>query len=84
MVESPAGYHVIKLLEKRASSTAIAAKVQQTQVRHILIKTGPTMSADDARRQLVGLRDRIVHGYDFGDAARRYSQDGSAGAGGEL
>ncbi|MFS9605990.1 peptidylprolyl isomerase, partial [Klebsiella pneumoniae] len=45
---------------------------------------GPTMSADDARRQLVGLRDRIVHGYDFGDAARRYSQDGSAGAGGEL
>ncbi|CAJ0727843.1 MAG: peptidylprolyl isomerase [Ralstonia sp.] len=84
VVESPAGYHVIKLLDKRAPGTAIAAKVQQTQVRHILIKTGPTMSADDARRQLVGLRDRIVHGYDFGDAARRYSQDGSAGAGGEL
>lgn len=84
VVESPAGFHVLKLLEKRAPSTAIAAKVQQTQVRHILIKTGPTMSADDARRQLAGLRDRIVHGYDFGDAARRYSQDGSASAGGEL
>ncbi|CAJ0868818.1 Chaperone SurA [Ralstonia mannitolilytica] len=84
VVESPAGFHVLKLLEKRAPTTAIAAKVQQTQVRHILIKTGPTMSADDARRQLAGLRDRIVHGYDFGDAARRYSQDGSASAGGEL
>ena len=84
VIESPAGYHVIKLLEKRAPSTAIATKVQQTQVRHILVKTGATMSADDARRQLAGLRDRIVHGYDFGDAARRYSQDGSASAGGEL
>jgi len=84
VIESPAGYHVIKLLEKRAPTTAIATKVQQTQVRHILIKTGPTMSADDARRQLAGLRDRIVHGYDFAEAARRYSQDGSAGAGGEL
>jgi peptidyl-prolyl cis-trans isomerase SurA len=75
---------VIKLLEKRAPGTAISTKVQQTQVRHILIKTGPTMQADDARRQLAGLRDRIVHGYDFADAARRYSQDGSASAGGEL
>ena len=84
VIESPAGYHVVKLLEKRAPTTAIATKVQQTQVRHILIKTGATMSADDARRQLVGLRDRIVHGYDFADAARRFSQDGSASAGGEL
>lgn len=84
VIESPAGYHVLKLLEKRAPTTAIATKVQQTQVRHILIKTGPTMSADDARRQLAGLRDRIVHGYDFADAARRFSQDGSASAGGEL
>jgi peptidyl-prolyl cis-trans isomerase SurA len=84
VLESPAGFHVIKLLEKRAPGTAISTKVQQTQVRHILIKTGPTMQADDARRQLAGLRDRIVHGYDFADAARRYSQDGSASAGGEL
>ncbi len=84
VVESPAGFHVLKLLDKRAQGTAITAKVAQTQVRHILIKTGPTMSADDARRQLAGLRDRIVHGYDFGDAARRYSQDTSSSAGGEL
>lgn len=84
VIESPAGFHVLKLVDKRAQGTAITAKVAQTQVRHILIKTGPTMSADDARRQLAGLRDRIVHGYDFGDAARRYSQDTSASAGGEL
>ncbi|MEF9384296.1 peptidylprolyl isomerase [Ralstonia solanacearum species complex bacterium KE056] len=84
VIESPAGFHVLKLVDKRAQGTAVTAKVAQTQVRHILIKTGPTMSADDARRQLAGLRDRIVHGYDFGDAARRYSQDNSASAGGEL
>ncbi|WP_231409313.1 peptidylprolyl isomerase [Ralstonia solanacearum] len=84
VIESPAGFHVLKLVDKRAPGTAASAKVAQTQVRHILIKTGPTMSADDARRQLAGLRDRIVHGYDFSDAARRYSQDTSASAGGEL
>ncbi len=84
VIESPAGFHVLKLVDKRVQGTAITAKVAQTQVRHILIKTGPTMPADDARRQLAGLRDRIVHGYDFGDAARRYSQDASASAGGEL
>lgn len=53
-------------------------------MHHTLIKANPTIPADDARRQLVNLRDWIVYGYDFGDAACRHPQDGSAGAGGEL
>ncbi|SCU73515.1 Chaperone SurA [Cupriavidus necator] len=86
-VESAAGFHVVKLVAKRAapaSSPAAASKITQTQVRHILIRTGPNMPEAEARRQLGTLRDRITHGGDFADAAKRFSQDGSAQNGGDL
>ncbi len=87
VVESAAGFHVVKLVAKRAapaSSPAAASKITQTQVRHILIRTGPNMPEAEARRQLGTLRDRITHGGDFADAAKRFSQDGSAQNGGDL
>ncbi|EON16902.1 molecular chaperone SurA [Cupriavidus necator] len=87
VVESAAGFHVVKLVAKRAapaSSPAAASKITQTQVRHILIRTGPNMPEAEARRQLSTLRDRITHGGDFADAAKRFSQDGSAQNGGDL
>ncbi|KJK23937.1 molecular chaperone SurA [Burkholderiaceae bacterium 16] len=89
VMESANGFHVLKLLAKRAapaasSSPAAADKITQTQVRHILIRTGPNMPEAEARRQLVTVRDRITHGGDFGEAAKRFSQDGSASNGGDL
>ncbi|KWR87333.1 peptidylprolyl isomerase [Cupriavidus sp. IDO] len=89
VVESANGFHIIKLVAKRAapaaaSNPAAASKITQTQVRHILIRTGPNMPEAEARRQLGTLRDRISHGGDFADAAKRFSQDGSAQAGGDL
>lgn len=88
VVESANGFHVIKLTAKRtapsASSPQAADRITQTQVRHILIRTGPNMPEAEAKRQLQGLRDRITHGGDFADVAKRYSQDGSASNGGDL
>lgn len=88
VLESANGFHVIRLAAKRtapaSASPAAASRITQTQVRHILIRTGPNMPENEARRQLGTLRDRITHGGDFADAARRFSQDGSAQAGGEL
>jgi len=89
VVESANGFHVLKLVAKRtaptaASDPAAASHITQTQVRHILIRTGPNMPEAEARRQLNTLRDRITHGGDFAEAAKRYSQDGSAQAGGDL
>ncbi|WP_227458176.1 peptidylprolyl isomerase [Cupriavidus pauculus] len=87
VVESANGYHVIKLAAKRtapAAQSAATDRITQTQVRHILIRTGPNMPEAEARRQMATIRDRITHGGDFADAARRYSQDGSASQGGEL
>lgn len=88
VIESANGFHVLKLVGKRAGGAApapaAASRIAQTQVRHILIRTGPNMPEAEARRQLSTLRDRISHGTDFADAARRFSQDGSAQNGGEL
>ncbi|MEN7526805.1 MULTISPECIES: peptidylprolyl isomerase [unclassified Cupriavidus] len=87
VVESANGFHVLKLASKRmgaAPQQAAADRITQTQVRHILIRTGPNMPEAEAKRQMSTIRDRITHGGDFADAARRYSQDGSAQQGGEL
>ncbi|RZT43097.1 peptidylprolyl isomerase [Cupriavidus agavae] len=86
VVESANGFHVLKLASKRMGQAqpAAADRITQTQVRHILIRTGPNMPEAEAKRQMATIRDRITHGGDFADAARRYSQDGSAQQGGEL
>jgi peptidyl-prolyl cis-trans isomerase SurA len=86
VLESANGFHVLKLVSKRTAAAQPAAsdRITQTQVRHILIRTGPNMPEAEAKRQMATIRDRITHGGDFADAARRYSQDGSASQGGEL
>ena len=82
IVRSPNGFHVIKLLEKRGKSKPDA--VQQTRVRHILVRTKDTISDADARERLVRMRARIVGGEDFGELAKVQSDDGSAAKGGDL
>ncbi len=82
LLRSPAGFHVLKLLERRDIGAAVPAT--QTRARHILVKTSELVSEEDARRRLVALRERIVAGADFGELARLNSEDGSAARGGDL
>ncbi len=58
--------------------------VNQTKVRHILIKTSTVMSDESARQRLEVIRQRIQNGESFQDMARRFSNDSSAPQGGEL
>jgi peptidyl-prolyl cis-trans isomerase SurA len=84
LLRSPAGFHILKLVDRRGASTS-AAPVQQTRLRHILIRTSDSVSEADARRRLENLRERIVvGGVDFAEMARVHSDDGTAGRGGEL
>lgn len=82
VLRSPNGFHIVKLLAKRGGSAMPA--VQQTHVRHILIKVNELVSESDARHKLAGLYDRIKNGGSFAELARLYSQDGSASKGGDL
>jgi len=81
---SAAGFHVLKLLERRNAGIS-DAPVAQTRLRHILIRPGETVSETEARRRLADLRRRIVSGEaDFADMARANSDDATAARGGEL
>ncbi|AOY00531.1 molecular chaperone SurA [Jeongeupia sp. USM3] len=83
IIRSPAGFHIMKLVDKREQNPKEI--VTQTRARHILIKTNELVSDTDARQRLVQLRDRIVNGgAKFEDMARAYSDDTSASKGGDL
>jgi peptidyl-prolyl cis-trans isomerase SurA len=59
--------------------------VEQTRVRHILIKTTAAVPSDVAKQKLDQVRERIVNGQEsFSDLAKRFSNDSSAPQGGGL
>jgi len=83
-LRSPAGFHVLKVLERR-SADALPATVTQTRSRHILLRPGGNLSQDAARAQLAGFKRKIELGTaEFEALAKEYSQDGSANQGGDL
>jgi peptidyl-prolyl cis-trans isomerase SurA len=83
VLRSPGGFHVLKLVDRRGAGDS--GSVQQTRVRHILVRTSEVVSEADARRRLADLRERIVTGgQDFAQLARVHSADGSASRGGDL
>lgn len=88
LVRSANGFHVLKLVGRRAvgsTKPGAANVVQQTRARHILIKVSQIVSAAEARRKMLELKSRLDNGAaKFEDLARLYSNDGSASKGGEL
>jgi peptidyl-prolyl cis-trans isomerase SurA len=82
VVRSGAGFHVLKLVTKRASSVVT---VTQTHPRHILLRPGGQLSQTTARAQLADYKRQIESGKaDFAKLAREHSQDASGPDGGDL
>jgi peptidyl-prolyl cis-trans isomerase SurA len=84
ILRSPAGFHIVKMIDKRGGTVVPLMALKQTRARHILIKVNEVVSADEARRKLVGLKERLDNGGDFAELARLYSNDLSAAKGGDL
>jgi len=100
VVKSPAGYHVLKVLDRRAISVGAPTQaspqepvpstpqnilITQTMSRHILLRSRAGLSDQDAERRLQGYRDQVrAKTADFGELAKKYSEDGSAANGGNL
>lgn len=83
-IRSGAGFHLLKLLEKQLPSSSSFA-ITQTNPRHILLRTGPTLSESAAKTKLLDLKKRVEsRAIDFVTAAKETSQDGSAATGGDL
>ena len=82
LLRSGAGFHVLKLVERRDAG---AGRVTQTRARHVLLRTSPQLNAETAGRRLAEYRRQIETGAKtFEDIARQYSEDGSAAGGGDL
>jgi peptidyl-prolyl cis-trans isomerase SurA len=79
---SQSGIHILKLNDRRASSSSLV--VDQTHVRHILIKQSEVVSESEAKRKIESIKERIENGTKFEEMARQYSEDGSASGGGDL
>ncbi len=85
IVRSPAGFHIVKLIEKRdGEAKPLSAPTQQTHARHILIKVNELVSAAEAEHKMQALKERLDNGADFAELARQHSNDLSAAKGGDL
>jgi peptidyl-prolyl cis-trans isomerase SurA len=81
-LRSGAGFHILKVIERKEIPLGEAT---ETRARHVLLRTSPQLSAEVASRRLADYRRQIETGArSFEDIARQYSEDGSAGSGGEL
>ena len=84
LVRSGAGFHILKVLEKKSAAMPTMTMVQ-TRARHILLRVSPQMNETAARAKLTDFKKRIQAGQaDFAALARDNSQDGSAAQGGDL
>ncbi len=87
IIRSPNGFHIVKLNGQRASNDAKqdAAVVQQTHVRHILMKPNQIISEAEVIQKLQDLKKKIDNKEaTFEDLAKANSADGSAAKGGDL
>lgn len=83
-VRSGAGFHILKVIEKRQGGMP-SMMVAQTHARHILLRLTPQLSEAAAVEKLAGFKRRIQAGQaDFAALARENSDDASAKEGGDL
>lgn len=84
IVRSGAGFHILKVVERRAPATLVQTVVQ-SHARHILLRSSPQLTQAAAQARLAEYKQRIQSGkVDFQALAREFSQDGSAQQGGDL
>jgi peptidyl-prolyl cis-trans isomerase SurA len=82
LVRSGAGFHILKVISRGEES---GLTVTQTRVRHIVLRPSQALSIDAAERRIIEFRQQIASGAKtFEELARKYSEDGSAQAGGDL
>lgn len=82
-IAAGSGIHLIKLMDKRGGASQI---VEQSRVRHILIRPTEIRSEYEAQQLIEQLYKRITQGGEsFVDLAKAYSDDpASASTGGEM
>ncbi len=82
VLKSANGFHILKVLDKRGKDKQTV--VDQTRVRHILLRVSETVAESEAKAKIERLRGRIIAGEDFAEVAKLNSEDPSSSKGGEV
>ena len=82
-IKSTGGYHLIKL-NKIEEFEMEKIVVRQSKTKQILLKKNQIVSEDEIKKKLSNIRNLIIEGMSFSEAAERYSEDGSAANQGDL
>jgi peptidyl-prolyl cis-trans isomerase SurA len=82
VLRTASGFHILKLQETRNRDAPTV--VEQTHVRHILIKVSEVVSEGEAKARIDRIRDRIETGAKFEEQAKLNSEDASSAKGGDL
>ena len=81
-LQSGSGFHIVRLNETRGAQVVI---VDQIRVRHILLRPNEIMDDDAVQQRLLGIREQLLAGDEFGPIAQSVSEDpGSAAEDGDL
>ena len=84
VIRSASGFHIMKLDNIRGNELPEQI-VTQYSSRHILVRDSDLSSDTENKEKLTAIRDRIIAGEDFSEAARMHSEDpGTATKGGDL
>jgi len=84
IIQSSSGFHILNLHDRRGGKRNTVVVIDQTHVRHILIKVSELTSDDDARIRIIRLKERLDNGANFEELAELHSEDPSASTGGDL
>jgi peptidyl-prolyl cis-trans isomerase SurA len=82
ITRSSAGFHIVKLVDKRTHNDSTV--VEQTHVRHILIRVNEVVSESDAKAKIDRIKQRIDAGGSFEELAKLNSEDSTSAKGGDL
>ncbi len=81
-IQSASGFHIVELNDVRGAQRVVE---EQLHVRHILLKPNAIQDDDAVKQRLLGIRQQIESGQDFGPIAKAISEDPvSASDGGDL
>ena len=81
-LESGAGFHIIKLIDKRGELVEFE---DQWQVRHILMIPSAIRTDEETFEEITSIRERFIGGESFEDLAKEFSEDpGTSSNGGDL
>ncbi len=83
LLENASGFHILKLVDQRGGEQR--QTVTETRALHILLAPNALRNDEQSKQDIRRIHDRIVKGEDFGELAKKLSDDGGSKAtGGDL